>query len=93
MDFRHVKETYSPKVMVFAGLKGDGSRFGLKILNVGETMDARRYYWLLRNSVIPELKRLNNGTLNNLTWQQDGASIHTSRQVFQMLQGLSRLSA
>ena len=79
--FRYEKDNYPKKVMVFAGLGGDGSTFGLKIFDVNETLTANGYYRLLRHRIIPELKRSNNGTLQGLTWQQDGASIHTSNQV------------
>ena len=75
------KKNYPPKVMVFAGLKGNGHGFGLKIFNVGKTLNAAGFCRLLRHNVIPELKRSNNGTLEGLVWQQDGALIHTSNQV------------
>ena len=37
-------------------------------------MDGEKYYWMVRNRA--DLKRLNGGNLDQLWWQQDGASVH-----------------
>ena len=43
------------------------------------------YYWMVRNRAIPELKRLNGGTLDQAWWQQDGASVHRTAKTMQYL--------
>ena len=54
--------TFSKKLTVFAGIR-EGGTFGLTFYR-DQTMNGDRYYNLLRYTVIPELKRLNGGTLD-----------------------------
>ena len=42
--FRHEKTKYPQKLMVFLGVYGDGSTWGLKILEKNTTMDGDMYY-------------------------------------------------
>ena len=53
--------TYSPKLMVFCGLRQDGT-FGLKFYR-DETMDGPKYHSLLQYTVLPELREWNGGDL------------------------------
>lgn len=72
------KPTNSTKLMVFCGLKSDGS-FGLKFYR-GETMNGDRYHSLLQYHVLPELRHWNGGSLATLVWQQDGAPCHVTNR-------------
>ena len=63
------KPTFSPKLLVFCGVKRDGT-FGLKIYNNNETMDGRRYHQLLQYHVLPELRLWNGGNLDGLVKYQ-----------------------
>ena len=67
----------SPHLMVFAGITGKGQTFGLKIYR-GETMTGPAYHSLLQYTVLPELRTLNGGSLDRLTWTQDGAPCHVT---------------
>ena len=69
--------------MVFLGLKGDGSLFGYTKLQGG--MNSQAYHTLLQHRVLPEVRAGNGGTLQGLTWQQDGAPPHASDQNIQYL--------
>ena len=54
--------TFSPKLMVFCGLKQDGT-FGLKFYR-NESMDGAKYKALLQYHCLPELRRGNGGNLD-----------------------------
>ena len=41
-------------------------------------MNGQRYHSLLQYHALPELKAWNNGNLDNLWWQQDGAPCHVT---------------
>ena len=77
------KPTNSSKLMVFCGLKIDGS-FGLKFYR-NETMNGFRYHSLLQYHVLPELRQWNGGSLATLVWQQDGAPCHVTNRNMQYL--------
>ena len=72
------KPTFSPKLMVFCGLRKDGV-FGLKFYQ-NKTMTGPEYHKLLQYDVFPELRDLNGGSLDGLWWQQDGAPCHVTDQ-------------
>ena len=67
---------YDQKIMVFCGMKRDGT-FGLTVYR-NENMTAASYKRLLSHTVLPELRVWNGGDLANLWWQQDGATVHVS---------------
>ena len=81
--FVHEKPTFSAKLMVFCGLKQDGT-FGLKFYR-NVSMDGPMYHSLLQYHVLPELRTSNNGNLNNLWWTQDGAPCHVTNHNMQYL--------
>ena len=68
--------------MPWACLAGDGRKLKLQYFEpenidgerISGTMTGARYYKLLRHKAIPEIKSLNNGSLEGQCWQQDGAS-------------------
>ena len=75
------------KYVLFAG-----DKFGLyQSRRVGrnqEKLDSAWYLDLLENTCIPELEQLNHqhpGTLINMHWQQDGASIHVTDEIMDFL--------
>lgn len=72
------ERSVSKKLMVYCGIKTTGT-FGLTFFQ-NETMDSKKYKRLLSHRVLPELRRGNNGSLNNLTWTQDGAPCHAERR-------------
>ena len=84
--FRHTHNKYPAKVMVFLGVHGSGQTWGLKIYQ-NQTIDGAEYYKLLRYKAIPQLKRLNGGTLAGMSWQQDRAKVHRTKKVMQYLDG------
>ena len=61
--FVEEKPTYSPKLMVFCGLRKDGT-FGLKFWRSPETIDGQRYHSLLQYHVLPEVRAHNGGNLD-----------------------------
>ena len=63
-----------PLVMVFCGLRQDGT-FGLKFYR-NQTLTGVTYHSLLQYTVLPELRNWNGGNLDQLYWQQDGATVH-----------------
>ena len=73
--------------MVFLVLLSSGEIVYSKVFDAGETMDGAGYYRLLRYHVIPRLKQLNGGTLNGLTWTQDGAPPHRTNQNINYIDG------
>ena len=83
MHFVQERSNYSPKLMVFCGLKNDGA-FGLKFYHE-QTMNSQRYHSLLQYNVLPELRVWNGGNLDNLFWQQDGAPCHVTARNMQYL--------
>ena len=86
--FIHTTSKFPQKVMVFLGLHSCGGTFGLKFYGQGKSLTGATYRELLINDCIPALKELNHdglGTLDNMTWQQDGASIHTSNESIRVL--------
>lgn len=87
-QFRHTKSKYPKKVMVFLGLHSSGQTFGLKMYQ-NQTIDGNEYWRLCRYECIPQLKQLNNpqGTLQGMTWQQDGAKVHRTRKVLAYFDG------
>lgn len=68
------KPTYSPKLMVFCGMRRDGT-FGLTIFR-NHRMNGASYHRLLQYTVFPELRQWNGGNMDGLYWQQDGAPVH-----------------
>ena len=62
--------TFSPKLMVFCGIKRDGT-FGLKFYR-NENMTGASYHRLLQFDVLPQLRAWNGGNLDGIFWQQDG---------------------
>ena len=72
--------TFSPKLMVFCGIKRDGT-FGLKFFR-NENMTGASYHRLLQFDVLPELRVWNGGNLDGIFWQQDGQQGFLFRQVF-----------
>ena len=86
---------HADSVMPWACLAGDGRKLQLQYFEpevidgeqVSGTMTGARYYKLLRYKAIPEIKSLNNGSLVNQCWQQDGARPHWSAQNLAYLQG------
>ena len=86
--FRQTNTKYPKKVMVFLGLHSSGKTFGLKYYE-NKTVDGNEYWKLTRYTCIPQLKALNHnpGTLDNMTWLQDGAKVHRTVQVLTYLDG------
>ncbi|XP_023332979.1 uncharacterized protein LOC111704850 isoform X2 [Eurytemora carolleeae] len=68
-----MKEKFPKKTMVFAGT-WDGRIFD--VLFVRGTMNSASYQAHVKNVCIPKLKQENGGSLQGITWQQDGANIH-----------------
>ena len=87
-DFNIDTSKHAASVMPWACLSGDGRKLDLKFFEpqvvdgerVSGTMNGERYYKLLRYQAIPQIKNLNNGSLDGQTWQQDGARPHWSQQ-------------
>ena len=80
----HKTTNFPKKLMVFLGLRGDGSSFSLKFMNQG-TITSDSCYKLLRFNCIPQLKAGNEGTLGGLWWQQDDASPHRTQKMMRYL--------
>ena len=72
------KTTFSLKLMVFCGIRHDGT-FCLRFFR-NQAMDGRSYHSLLRYHALPELRHLNGGNLDTLVWTQDGAPCHVTDQ-------------
>ena len=84
----HTKEKFPKKLMVFLGVHSSGKVFGLTIYKQGQSLTSKTYRKLLEETVIPELKELNPespGTLDGMTWVQDGASIHKTDENIKFL--------
>jgi hypothetical protein len=85
---------HAGSVMPWACLAGDGRKLQLKFFEPemvdGEkvgTMNGDRYYKLMRYRAIPQIKALNQGSLDGQTWQQDGARPHWSQKNLTYIQG------
>ena len=61
--FVQEKPTVSPKLMVFCGLRKDGT-FGLKFWRSPDTITGQVYHSLLQYHVLPEIRDLNGGNLD-----------------------------
>ena len=72
------KSTFSSHIMVFLGLRCDGTLFGYS--QIQGSLNSQRYHTLLQNRVLPDVRQGNGGTLAGLIWQQDGAPPHASDQ-------------
>ena len=71
------ERSVSQKLILFYGIRTTGV-FGLKFYH-NEKMNGAKYHRLLQYHILPELKEVNGGNLNNLTRTQDGAPCHTAR--------------
>ena len=74
--FRQQKTNFPQKVMVFLGVKGDGSLFGYT--KIQGSLNSPGYHALLQHRALPDLRQGNGGTLDGLHWMQDGAPPHAS---------------
>ena len=61
--FVQEKPTVSPKLMVFCGLRKDGT-FGLRFWRAPDTINGQVYHSLLQYHVLPEIRALNGGNLD-----------------------------
>ena len=59
-----------------------GVPVGLTFFREGQRMDSKAYSELVFGKMMKDLKRENGGNLDGVTWTQDGASCHRSREVF-----------
>ena len=71
--------TFSPKIMVFCGIKKDGT-FSLKFYR-NENMTGASYHQLLQFHALPQLRVWNGGNLDGIFWQQDGQQGFLFRKV------------
>ena len=62
--------TFSQKLMVFCGMKRDGT-FCLKFFR-NENLTGATYHRLLQYHALPQLRAWNGGNLDGIYWQQDG---------------------
>ena len=77
-------------VMVFGCLRLDGKKIPLKFFypkwvngeRVSGTLDGDGYYKLMRYHCLPEIRAVNNGTLDEQGWHQDGASMYIHCKVY-----------
>ena len=74
--FLYKKSTFTQKVMVFLGIR-DNHLFGFTFLEGGK-VNGQRYKQLLVRKALPDLRAGNGGSLDQLTWTQDGATSHTT---------------
>ena len=60
----------------------------MKFVSDDGKVTAAKYLKMVKDECIPELKDINvyTGTLTGMTWQQDGASVHRTRAVIEMLE-------
>ena len=75
-DFAVESPTFDQKVIVFCGMKRDGT-FGL-IVSRNESMTGPRYHGLFSHTVLPKLGEWNGGNLDNIWWQKEGAPCHVT---------------
>ncbi|XP_023341340.1 uncharacterized protein LOC111711271 isoform X2 [Eurytemora carolleeae] len=78
----HMKEKHAEKLMVFAGTC-KGRLFGLKFIH--GNMNSQMYQELVKEECIPQLMAANNGSLEGIIWQQDGATIHRNPRFMEYL--------
>ena len=69
--------------MVWAGSCA-GKIFGVKFCR--GILRSAEYQDHVKNVCVPELQNLNNGSLDGITWQQDGANIHRAPQFMDYLE-------
>ena len=77
--FRQQKTNFPQKVLVFLGVRGNGTIFGYTKIE-GGSLNSQRNHSLLQNRMLPDVRAGNGGTLQGLTWQQDGAPPNASDQ-------------
>lgn len=75
--FRQQRTNFPQKVMVFLGVRGNGTLFGYTKVE-GGSLTSQRYHALLQHRALPDVRAGNGGTLDGLSWQQDGAPPHAS---------------
>lgn len=75
----HEKPLHSPKVTVWCGVTTSGiiGPYFFELDNQTVTVTSDRYVDMLQNFLMPEVRRLG---LNNVMFQQDGATAHTALQ-------------
>ena len=81
-DFNLHKSTC---LTVFLEVHASGPAFGYKVFAGYERLNTDSYYTLLRHHCI--LEQINGGSLNNIHWQQNGASCHRAHQNIHYLEG------
>ena len=72
---------------MFLRVHASGQTFGFKVFAGDERLNTDSSYTLLRYHCIPELKQINGGSLDNMHWQQDGASCHRAGRNIHYLEG------
>ena len=89
---RFETSNFPKKVTVFLGVHSSGKVFGLKFLGPDPakdekgTMDGKGNKKLVVQKVIPELIRINGGSLDGMWWSQDGATCHTTEGIIKYLE-------
>ena len=89
--FIHPKVTCPKKLMVFLGCHSSGKHFGLTIVNTQERergLDGNWYHTLVSYKCRRDLKAINPqhpDSLTDMIWRQDGAPIHTTNKVMNLL--------
>ena len=58
------KSTFSSHIMVFLGMRGDGTLFGYS--QIQGSLNSQMYHTLLQNRVLPDVRQGNGGTLAGL---------------------------
>lgn len=76
--FQHETTPFSPKLMVYCGIK-DGGTFGVSFFE-NQNMNGDAYHAQLQYRTLPEVRRGNGGNLDGLYWAQDGAPCHVTLQ-------------
>ena len=72
------KPTFPNKLMVFCGVKVDGT-FGMKVQKSNHEWGSIPFFVAdLQFTALPELEIRNGGNLNTLWWQQDGTPCHVT---------------
>ena len=87
--FRQQTATFPQKVMVFLGVRGNGELFGYT--KIGGSLDSQGYHAILQHRALPDLRASNGGTLDGLTWQQDGAGVNKKPKNVKTVLGISRI--
>lgn len=78
----HEEPLHDQKVTVWAGVCAK-TIIGPYFFKEGETVDGKRYRWMLAHFVCPEMRRKG---LNDFWFQQDGAPCHTANDTLRYLQ-------